>query len=126
MDVRNSDAVNDLLYEGLGKLSGGWKYQMESQQPKHCSWVTLDAELQNCCVDAGSFIGYKDVGEMKSKVVELVQVAMSEELLEMVRTGEILHLSFRIGPSAISGYNYNEEHGIEEFEYSDKNEKAVQ
>ncbi len=108
------DKVSDLLYKGIGNLDYMKSdYDMSKDQPKHTAWVTFDAGLYRMATDVQTTLEYANASEMQREIIKLVERVFTPELLEYVRSGDIVNLTLRIGPDTFAGYNLNEENGIE-------------
>lgn len=82
--------------------------------PEHFSWVHLDVEAKGIATDSSNGLTYHDAADMKEQVVAYVRYMLSPDLLELIRTGQLLHLTVRIGPCSLAGVDMNEEFGIGE------------
>lgn len=88
-------------------------YDDEKDQPGHFSWLHTDVEGHNIATDTSNHITYDDLEDMREQFLEYVSAMASPKLLQMILRGQILHLTFRIGPRGLSGTNLNDEYGIE-------------
>jgi hypothetical protein len=122
----SSEAVTEMLYDGFEKAEkepiNKMNYRPEDQ-PKYFSWVTIDVQFKTFCIDASSAIAYRNTNDMKSELENIVTKVMSTDLLHRVRTGQIVNLTLRIGPTALSGMDHNNELEIENFKYAETKDK---
>ncbi len=108
------DEVTDLLQEGVERLKGGAEFtELEKEQPTKASWVVFDASLKRYATDVYATIKYDDALAMQNEIVRLIRTVWTPQILEYVRSGEIENLTLRIGPETLSGYNLNEENGVD-------------
>lgn len=95
------------------KIGRSRRYDVEKDQPQHFSWASIDVEAPNCSTDLGGGIDYDDAEDMQQQLMEWVRYMVTPDLLQMIRERELIHITLRIGPRALSGFDSNEENGIE-------------
>ena len=105
---KNSEASDNSQSKQRRKL-----YDDEKDQPLHFSWVHVDVEAPNCSTDTSSCIMYGDVKEMQQQFLDYVRQMVTPNLLQMLRDRQLVHITLRIGPRALSGTDLNDEYGIE-------------
>lgn len=89
------------------------RYEDGKDQPQHFSWVHVDVEAPSCCTDTSSCIMYDDTEDMQQQFIDYVRHMVTPDLLQMIRDKQLLHITLRIGPRALSGTDLNDELGIE-------------
>lgn len=120
---RNDDAIDKAISileknSELADMSRLNKQQQrrcddEKDQPQHFSWVHVDVEAPNCCTDTSSCLMYDDAEDMSQQFIDYVRHMVTPDLLQMIRDQQLVHITLRIGPRALSGTDLNEELGIE-------------
>jgi len=97
--TRNSE-IHDRHTYSAAKVK---PYDLEIDQPKNISWVTIDVSTEELAADDTTAIVYDNANDMKAEILEWVSNIVSPDLLELVRSGQIKHLSLHIGPYVPSG-----------------------
>lgn len=99
----------DKIYEGRGMY---FKFPSAKDIPKKCSFITLDLEFPKYATDKSDIIVYKDGKTMQQALLDWTEQMVTPEMLEMVRGGEIQHLTLRLGSRTLSGQNLPEDYGL--------------
>ncbi len=108
---RNSNAYDEHMYK-QAEDSVDW-YESAKKQPNHFSWLTVDANTHVLATDSQNGIKYRDTKDMKEQFLSWLIMMLSDDLLELVRSGKIRNLTFRIGPEALDSRDINEDAGID-------------
>ncbi len=83
--------------------------QWGDKEPADFSYITLDLELKKYAIDRSDVIAYQDAFKMQRALLHWIEQVISPDMLEMVRKGEIEHLTLRLGPRTLSGFNLSKE-----------------
>lgn len=116
----NMDDISDEVLAGIESHATSTRHDIFTEQPKHASWLTVDIEMSDgICTDHTAQLEYDNENVMQAELVKAIISIASPKILNQVRNGAIEHLTFRIGPRALSGTNMNEEMGIDELVFSE-------
>src|SRR3954465_10283911 len=112
-DDQASNKVAVLVEEAIERFERKSAYSLETDQPKHASWITIDANFKKFGQDGQTAIFYDDAGEMRLEGLRLAKEVFTAELLEFVRSGDVVDLTLRIGPNTLWDTNLNEDDDVE-------------
>lgn len=108
------DKLSDMLNEdAVYKWPGATWKTMEHKSPINSCWLIVDGETIGLATDCWFSIEYADAYEMKQQFIEFISNAISPDVFNLIRTGELRNLSFKLGPDSGSGADLNEDNGIE-------------
>ncbi len=110
-----SDEVARLVEEGIerfGKIKSD--YKLYADQPKHASWVTIDTSFKEFGQDNQTGLHYDSASDMHAQLLRLAEEVFTPELLEFVRSGNVIDLTLRIGPNTLWDTNLNDDGFLQE------------
>ena len=108
-DHKASDRVALLIEEAIERFEKIKNdYSLEVDQPKHASWVTIDTHFKDFGQDNQTGLHYDNASDMQTGLLRLAKEVFTPELLEFVRSGNIIDLTLRVGPNTVWDTNLNE------------------